>query len=85
MLHGRRARSESAVLTQSAEARYHRFRTLAEWKEYSKQEQHSLFADPKFVKPVPPIDRWDWRVRPDSPNIGKGENGTTIGATAVAR
>jgi len=37
---------------------------------------HSIFADPKYADP----ENWDFRLRPDSPNIAGGEGGTTIGA-----
>jgi hypothetical protein len=56
---------------------------LKDWQRESGQDQHSIFADPKFVKPYGPIDSWDWGVKPDSPHVGAGENGTTIGALGV--
>jgi hypothetical protein len=62
-----------------------RFRTLKEWRESSGQDAHSIFADPKWVWPIPPIDSWDWRVKPDSPNIGLGEGGAPLGAFDVAK
>ena len=57
-----------------------RYLTMAEWREASGQDEHSIFADPKYVEPYGTIDRWDWSVELDSPNIGAGEGGTTIGA-----
>lgn len=57
-----------------------RYRSLRDWQEASGQDKHSIFADPKYIRPWGPIDTWDWRIKPDSPNIGAGEKGTTIGA-----
>ncbi|MBM4049398.1 MAG: hypothetical protein FJ279_30245 [Planctomycetes bacterium] len=62
-----------------------RYLTMKDWREASGQDQHSLFADPKYVKPYGVIDRWDWRVHPNSPNVGAGENKATIGAFGAAR
>jgi len=62
-----------------------RYLTMKDWREASGQDKHSIFADPKHVKPFGVLDRWDWRLRPDSPNIGKGQNGATIGAFGPAK
>ncbi|MBN1674322.1 MAG: right-handed parallel beta-helix repeat-containing protein [Kiritimatiellae bacterium] len=56
------------------------YKTMQDWREAYGQDTHSVFADPKFVKPFGPVDRWSWQLQPGSPNIGAGENGTTIGA-----
>jgi hypothetical protein len=57
------------------------YRKLEDWQAAYGQDKHSLVADPKFVKPImTAVDRWDWTVKPDSPNVGAGENGATIGA-----
>ena len=61
------------------------YETLKDWQEASGQDKHSIMADPKYVNPLPPIDRWDWRLKPGSPNIGAGENGATIGALEAAK
>jgi len=58
--------------------------TLRAWREKTGWEAHSVFADPCYASPYPPIDRWDWRVRPESPNVGRGEGGATIGAFGKA-
>ena len=58
--------------------------TMKEWREHSGQDKHSLFADPKYVRPWPPIDQWDWRVKPDSPNLKAGEDGRDIGSFGAA-
>jgi len=52
------------------------YHSLDEWRQRSGKDMHSIFADPKFVDP----DERDFRLRPDSPNIGAGKNGATIGA-----
>lgn len=78
---GSRFRSGSKAVIGSSGTRY---LTLQAWREASGQDMHSVFADPKYVNPYAPIDSWDWRVRPDSPNIGAGKNGDIIGAQAVA-
>ena len=57
-----------------------RYLTMREWREVSGQDKHSVFADPRYVKPYGTIDRWDWSVRADSPNVGAAEGGATIGA-----
>lgn len=54
--------------------------SLAEWQELSGKDAHSIFKRPLFVNPL----ENDWRIRPDSPNIGAGKNGATIGAPGVA-
>ena len=56
--------------------------TVRDWRQASGQDQHSIFADPKYVKPHDATDRWDWSVRADSPNMGAAEGGATIGAFA---
>jgi hypothetical protein len=53
-----------------------RFLTLRDWQSWSGQDQHSQFADPRWSDPA--SDRWD--PQPDSPLIGAGEGGATIGA-----
>ena len=55
------------------------YHSLEEWRRRSGKDQHSIFADPKFVDP----DKHDFRVRPGSPNISAGKNGATIGALAA--
>src|SRR6185503_6364293 len=42
-------------------------KTLKDWQAQSGQDKHSIFADPLYVNPLPPIDRWDWRVKANSP------------------
>lgn len=54
----------------------HRFLTMREWSEFSSLDANSIFADPLYVSTV----ERDFRLLPSSPNIGAGENGTTIGA-----
>lgn len=54
---------------------------LAQWQQISRQEAHSIQADPMFVSAE---DR-DYRLRPGSPAIGAGEAGADIGALGVAQ
>ena len=61
------------------------YHTMKKWREATGQDKHSVFADPKYVKPYGVLDRWDWRVKPDSPNVGAGEGGATIGAFAAEK
>ena len=61
-----------------------RYLTMKDWREASGQDKHSIFADPRYVKPYGAIDRWDWRLRPDSPNVGAGENRATLGALGAS-
>jgi len=60
-------------------SRYWRPATLEDWHEFSGKDKHSIFADPRHHNLV----EFDFRLNPDSPNIGAGENGTTIGAMEV--
>ena len=53
--------------------------TLTPWREKTGQDKHSIFARPRYVDP----QNRDFRLLPDSPNIGAGENGGTIGALGV--
>lgn len=46
-------------------------------------EVHSIFKDPLYVDPNQPMASWDWRLKSNSPNIGRGEGGTNIGALGV--
>jgi len=63
-----------------------RYVTMKGWQEASGQDKHSLFADPKYVAPWPPIDKWDLSVRPDSPNLTiRDEQGRPIGAVGEAQ
>ena len=53
--------------------------SFEDWQRLSGKDKHSIFKDPLFAD----IENRDFRLRPDSPNIGAGENGTTIGALGV--
>jgi hypothetical protein len=57
-----------------------RFYSLTDWRGAGHQDQHSIFADPLYVDPL----RGDFRLSPDSPNVGAGQNGATIGARQVS-
>ena len=49
---------------------------LAEWQKAVGFDLHGVFADPQFVN----RKKGDFRLKPGSPCIGAGENGTNIGA-----
>ncbi|MBT3378791.1 MAG: DUF1565 domain-containing protein [Lentisphaerae bacterium] len=53
---------------------------LAEWRTNSGQDKHSLQADPLFIAP----QAGDFRLKPESPAIGAGENGETMGACSAS-
>lgn len=53
---------------------------LASWQAKTGQDLHSFRANPMFVD----IDSGDFRLLPDSPAIGAGKDGATIGALGVA-
>jgi nitrous oxidase accessory protein NosD len=53
-----------------------RYNSLRAWQQATGKDLNSIFRDPKYVDP----EGWDYRPKPDSPNIGAGEGGTTIGA-----
>ncbi len=57
-----------------------RLTSMAQWKEYSGKDQHSICADPLWVDPA--NNQWDLEAK--SPNIGAGRDGVTIGAFPVA-
>ncbi len=56
-----------------------RYLTLKDWTQATGQDKHSLFADPGYVNPCANIDRWDWSVKPGSPNLIGGLNMGPIG------
>jgi hypothetical protein len=62
-----------------------KYLTMRNWQRDSGLDQHSIFADPKYVNPLAPIDRWDWRLKPDSPNIRSDVPGGSIGAFGPAK
>lgn len=53
--------------------------TFEDWQAFSGLDKHSIWADPRPSDPL----NFDFRLLPDSPNIGAGEEGTTIGAMQV--
>jgi hypothetical protein len=55
--------------------------TFEEWQTKSGQDANSIHADPLFVD----VEAGDLRLKPNSPAIGAGENGTTIGGSEVAK
>jgi len=54
--------------------------SLAEWQEKTGKDQHSIYKRPLYVDPF----KRNWHLQPDSPNIGAGKDGSTIGALGVA-
>jgi hypothetical protein len=56
-----------------------RYNSLRAWQEATGKDLHSVFEHPQFVDP----EGWDFHLQPESPNIGAGENGATIGAFGV--
>jgi hypothetical protein len=56
-----------------------RLLTLTDWQRYSGQDAHSIFADPRWIDPRAGV----WELHADSPNLGAGKDGATIGATGV--
>ena len=55
--------------------------TFEDWQAFSGCDKHSIWADPRQRDVV----AFDFRLLPDSPNIGAGEKGTTIGALPAGR
>jgi hypothetical protein len=55
--------------------------TFEDWQAFSRCDKHSIWADPRQCDVV----AFDFRLLPDSPNIGVGERGTTIGAPPAGR
>jgi len=56
-----------------------RFVNMAEWREFSGLDRHTIFADPLFVNTA----ARDFRIDPNSPNRGAGADGVTIGALGM--
>lgn len=56
-----------------------RYYSLGDWRAATGWEAHSIFAHPRYTDP----EHRDFTLRPDSPNIGAGEGGATIGALGV--
>ena len=71
------------IIRTASKRRVNDYETLKDWQAVSGQDTHSIFADALYANPLPPMDRWDWRVRPGNPNIGKGENGADMGAVGA--
>jgi len=57
-----------------------RYLNLDDWRAFSGQEQHSIFADPLHLSYL----EYRFELEPKSPNLGAGENGATIGAFGPA-
>jgi len=53
-----------------------RFVSMAEWREFSGLDRHTLIADPLYVDSA----TRDFRIDPKSPNRRAGADGKTIGA-----
>jgi hypothetical protein len=64
----------------TAEKPYPYLVTLTPWRKATGQDRHSIAAHPRYVDP----QHFDFRLAPDSPNIGRGEGGVNIGALGVA-
>ena len=58
---------------------YWRPETFEDWQKFAGKDQHSTFADPRHHDLV----EFDFHLDPNSPNVGAGENGTTIGAMGI--
>jgi hypothetical protein len=55
-----------------------RFVSMAQWREFSGLDQHTLFADPLYRDSA----TRDFRLDAKSPNRGAGADGATIGAAS---
>ncbi|MDP6111423.1 MAG: right-handed parallel beta-helix repeat-containing protein [Planctomycetota bacterium] len=56
-----------------------RYNSLKAWQKATGQDKNSIFKHPMYADPM----NRDFRLMPDSPNLGAGENGATIGAFGV--
>ena len=54
--------------------------SLAEWQEKTGKDQHSIYKRPLYVDPF----SRNWHLQPNSPNLGAGKDGATIGALETA-
>jgi hypothetical protein len=53
-----------------------RFVSMAQWREFSGLDRHTIYADPLYVNSA----ARDFRIDPNSPNRGAGPGGVTLGA-----
>lgn len=53
-----------------------RFVSMADWRQFSGLDRHTIYADPLYVNSA----ARDFRVDPNSPNRGAGPDGVTLGA-----
>ena len=58
-----------------------RYNSLRVWQKATGKDMHSIFKEPRYVDP----ENWDFRLQPDSPNIGAGADGAVIGAFGPKR
>ena len=58
-----------------------RIHTFEDWQKFSGKDQHSIFADPLYRSAA----NFIFELDPKSPNIGAGENGSTIGALGITK
>ncbi len=56
-----------------------RYNSLRAWQKATGKDLHSIFKDPKYADAA----RWDFRLKPGSPNLGAGQSGATIGASGL--
>jgi len=54
--------------------------TMQQWRDLSGVDKHSIFTDPKYLNPIAPVDRWNWRVSESSPNRIDHADVAVIGA-----
>lgn len=69
--------NSKAMLRATIGGKMHRFSRLDDWRNFSGQDQHSIFADPEYVDPL----NIDFRLLPNTPNLLP--DGKVIGAEPV--
>jgi len=70
-----RTRESKAVMSLNGE----RYYSLREWREKTGKDMNSIYKHPRYADP----QNRDFRLLPDSPNIGAGKDGATLGALGV--
>lgn len=70
------AGGSKAIVNYTESKKMMRFTSLRKWREFSGKSIHSIFADPLHVS----VRQHRFELDPESPNIGAGKDGATIGA-----
>lgn len=71
--------SKALIYSTMPDPKKPRYRSIKKWAIISSKDKNSIYKNPGYVSYEP----YDFRLQPDSPNIGAGKDGTDIGAFGV--